>query len=356
MAERSVYFQVVSIHLIYICCVISAGATDPPRAAGDVYCWHNSDSSPGMNQSCLTGESHPPNMVSSTTNTTEDFVNNSTGNVTTPAPVKPVMRCLTYTNDTTLRFHPHIVETSLDTWRSCDFDGICDGKPLNQTVSAMINQTSVSVFCCEGNNCNKPVPVNVPKPSTNKSQCYQLTMEGSDMKLQGCKMECSAEGVPCMKSTVYLKSGVVSQMFNCDIDNRCANITQSEPQCRNSSTGANNTQEVCCCQGDYCVKPDQPYDEPNVKDANSACSVVPINSTNHHPPGVPAPKKKVDWLFVGGLIASGAVAILLALLVVVVIIKVKRRTKQNNRLTLSYTRLAADRVPDDDEDVQMLLS
>ncbi|XP_069139604.1 uncharacterized protein [Argopecten irradians] len=321
-----------------------------------------------MNQSCLTGQSHPPNMVSSTsTNNTEDLANNTTGDSTTPAnettaapnttpsvtTPAPVMRCLTFTNDTTLRFRPHFIETSVDTWRSCDFDGVCNGKPLNEVIKAQMNGSQVSIYCCEGNNCNKPVAAPV---TNNRSHCYQLTSEGNNMKLQGCKRECSAEGVACMKSTVYLKSGNISQMYNCDIDNRCVNVTGSEPQCKNFTTGANNTQEVCCCKGDYCVKPEQPYDEPNTHDPNSACSVVPINSTNHYPPGVPDQKKKVDWLFVGGLIASGVVAILLALLLVIVIMKVKRRNRQNNRLTLSYTRLAADRVPDDDEDVQMLLS
>ncbi|XP_060078584.1 uncharacterized protein LOC132558076 [Ylistrum balloti] len=355
MAERSVYLKVIPIFFIQICYVLGTGVTDPPKTTSDVYCWHNSDNSQGMNQSCVTGKSHPPNMVSSTsTNETEAKVSNST---VTPVSVNPpVMRCVTYTNDTTLRFRPSIVATSLDTWRSCDFDGICNDKPLNQTISAVINGSNVSLFCCEGNNCNKPVPVSSPTPNTNKSHCYQLTMEGSNMRLKGCKAKCPAEGVPCIKDTLYLKSGIVSQMYNCDIDNRCSNITSSEPNCSNFSTGANNTREVCCCKGDYCVKPDQSFDEPIEKDANSACSVVPINSTNHHPPGGTSPQKKVDWLFVGGLIASGVVAILLALLVVIIIMKMKRRAKQNDRLTLSYTRLAADRVPDDDEDVQMLLS
>ncbi|OWF49268.1 hypothetical protein KP79_PYT16941 [Mizuhopecten yessoensis] len=348
------------VHNMAISCKNTGDSvTDKPKATGDVYCWHNSDTSLGTNQSCLTGQSHPAYMMSSSTNITEDTVNNTTGNTTTPAPSTTVMRCLTYTNDTTLRYHQNIMGTLVDTWRSCDFDGVCDNRTLNKSVRATINGSDVLLLCCEGNNCNSlvqlPVSTPVATPTSNNSHCYQLTMEGSDMKLRGCKTACHTEDMRCVKDTLYLKSGIMSQMYNCDIENKCANINESEPVCKNYTTGANNTREVCCCKGDYCVKPDQTYDEPKKEDMNSACSVLPINSTNHHPPGTPSPKK-TNWLFVGGVIASAAVAILLALLVVIVIMRVKRQAKQNNRLTLSYTRLSADRVPDDDEDVQMLLS
>lgn len=104
------------------------------------------------------------------------------------------------------------------------------------------------------------------------------------------------------------------------------------------------------------MKPDKPIEKPNVTDSNTACTLVPIHNKPNHNPTKPTPPGKDDWLFIGGLVGAGVVILLLSGAVVVAVVKVKRKQRRNNRLTLSYTRLAADRIPDDDEDVQMLLS
>lgn len=114
---------------------------------GGLYCWKDSDVTRATNQSCLTREEHPPNMMSTTAgdhNNTDD----NPGNETTAAPATKmaVKRCMTYTNytssnDTTLHWLPagstnssKIVQSNLVRVRSCDFDGLCDNKTLGQRV------------------------------------------------------------------------------------------------------------------------------------------------------------------------------------------------------------------------------
>ena len=62
------------------------------------------------------------------------------------------------------------------------------------------------------------------------------------------------------------------------------------------------------------------------------------------------------WVFRGGLIAAGVLVVLIITVVIVIVTKVRKRKRENNRMALSYSRLSADGIPDDDEDVQMLLS
>ncbi|XP_052102017.1 uncharacterized protein LOC127735760 [Mytilus californianus] len=236
---------------------------------------------------------------------------------------------------------------------SCDFSSICNNTFVNQYVEIKDNTTNSTThqFCCNRNNCNKPVRDDV------KRKCYNAYKR--DNISEGSIEECLYSDAHCSSFMTHIESGEKLQYYSCEHNLGFFNVSCGSSQnshCNNVNVSVGGVElkaELCCCYGDLCMTP--PF---NYTNSNTALNLT-YNGTIwiadnkiEHP--TPKNKKYTDWLFYGGLIAAALLIVLI--IVAAIIIGVKcRKKKETNRLMLAYTRIAADETPDDDADVRMLL-
>lgn len=262
---------------------------------------------------------------------------------------KPVTHCYyTATVDgIRLKFNSH--ETKPVYNISCDYSNICFNKTENEFIQIGDNSTGTThLYCCSTNNCNKPIFKDV-------RQCYNVFNTNGSAK--GTKEDCLHSDSQCTKIT-YIKQTEKVEYFSC-VDGlgsngtaHCRNVTSSKPQCFNVSL-QNTPVELCCCHGDLCIVPPFNYTESHtLLHLNITNGTIWIDGSHDLPPK--KEKEYTDWLFVGGLISAGVLILLIITAAIIIGVKCRKR-KETDRMMLSYTRVAADATPDDDEDIRMLL-
>lgn len=237
---------------------------------------------------------------------------------------------------------------------SCDFLSICNNTLENQYVeiSNFTENGTTHQYCCNKNNCNKPI-----NTDNIKRKCYNVYKR--DNISEGSIKECLYSDAHCSSFITHMASGEKLQYYSCEHNLGLFNVSCGNSQksnCNNVSVtvgGVEMEAELCCCYGDLCMIP--PF---NYTNSNSALNLT-YNGTIwiadnkiEHP--TPKNKKYTDWLFYGGLIAAALLIVLIIVAAIIVGVKCRKK-KETNRLMLAYTRIAADETPDDDADVRMLL-
>ena len=263
----------------------------------------------------------------------------------------PVTHCY-YTKtipETTLTFQP--IQKFPTYNYSCDFTGICEHYNVTDNVFTQIpwdygKNGTTQIYCCNGNNCNKPT---VP----DHRQCYNAYK--TDNISEGTVEQCSDSDSHCVQITGHNKNRTKKfEYFSCDanLGTLCRDGNSSQVHCFNVSLKGTPI-ELCCCYGDFCLVPTFNYTKMDtVLFLNETALYLIENEQKAH---TPSPENYTDWLFVGGLIATGVLILLIIIVAVTIAVKCRKK-KKANKMYLEYTRVRADSTPDDEEDVRMLLS
>ncbi|XP_076104810.1 uncharacterized protein LOC143073281 [Mytilus galloprovincialis] len=237
---------------------------------------------------------------------------------------------------------------------SCDFLSVCNKSLENQYVeiSNFTRNGTTHQYCCNTNNCNKPV-----NTDNIKKKCYNVYKH--DNISEGSIKECLYSDSQCSSFTRHMESGEKIQYYSCGHNLGLFNIScgsSQESHCKNVSVpvgGVETKAELCCCYGDLCMTPPFNYTNSNIAlNLTSNGTIWIADNKIEHP--TPKNKKYTDWLFYGGLIAAALLIVLIIVAAIIVGVKCRKK-KETNRLMLAYTRIAADETPDDDADVRMLL-
>ncbi|XP_061171599.1 uncharacterized protein LOC133181072 [Saccostrea echinata] len=305
----------------------------------DLYCWSGHDKSTISNQSCT--------IENNTTTAAPD--NTTIQNKDGDQVVSFCYELIYHDNSTSLNFESDPVSArTAHRNASCDFLGLCNDSIVGTHVKTTVNDIEVILICCKGDNCNhNPDVLPVIKPVCNNLQSNGTVAMGH------YKETCSGSDDLCMSITVYKEGTILNQKLQCGSKQQCsaANKTYIQEELCHTQEDKGEQTEVCCCSGDLCIPVPENVTIIIPKDNNDTDSA--LDKVIHNKVQVQS-KKGTDWLFVGGLIAAGALVLIVTVAVLVVWrLKKRRQAAARNRMLFSYMPISASEV--DDDDVQMLL-
>ncbi|KAJ8316795.1 hypothetical protein KUTeg_004699 [Tegillarca granosa] len=334
MANKQGLILFIFVISLYFCDVVTSSSK-----VKQLYCWsgNNLDKLTSSNQSCSTGDKTQPNSVSLIEESSDDTGNH--GNITDPANMTTITTDQSQINAAKCYYFIYHDKKPDFYLRYPDQD---KGEAIQISHETTVNGVNGTLECCDTNNCNFAKSEN--QLPNNHLSCFNVTHDGEGVPnatIQHCK---SRDDV-CMKVKVIGHDDYKEKYF-CGETPLCDSEVEGVKTARcTNETHENKTVETCCCKGDRCLVPEFNY------------TLVIRSQSNDRNESKQTPccaSKKIDWVFVGGLIAAGVLVISIVVGVLVVISRCKKRQADNNRLTLAYSRIAAD-ATGEEEDIQMLL-